>query len=237
MQFIKRYPRLLVMQRAERYLGAMKNSSTPWLASESGSAPKKHAPATARNREPIKEVLREVLPASGLVLELASGSGEHIVYFAGEFPALRFQPSDPDPEARLSIAAWTESEKRSNVLAPLMIDAASADWPITSADALLCINMVHISPWESTLGLLAGASRILPPSGLLYLYGPYRREGVPTAESNEAFDRSLRQRNPAWGLRSLEDLQAAAAEQQLQFERLIEMPANNLSLLFRRLAR
>src|SRR5882757_4786880 len=156
---------------------------TPWIAAEAGEAARRHAPATRRNREAIAAVLMEELPVTGLVLEIASGSGEHVAHFAREFPGHEWQPSDPDADARASVTAWTRGLR--NVGAPLAIDAAAPDWPIDRADAVLCINMVHISPWEATLGLLAGAARILPASGPLILYGPYRREGVETAPSNE----------------------------------------------------
>jgi len=192
----------------------------------------RHAPATARNRDPILAVLREVLPASGLVLEVASGTGEHVRHFAETLPHLEWQPSDPDPGARASIANWCEDLP--NICAPLALDASSPDWPIGHADAILCINMVHISPWAATQGLVAGAARLLPSGGPLYLYGPYRRSDVPTAPSNEAFDASLKDRNPAWGLRQMDDVIALAEQNGLIFERQVEMPANNLSLVFRR---
>ena len=193
---------------------------------------RRHAPATARNREPIAAVLAEVLAAKGLVLEVASGSGEHCAWFADRFPKLEWQPSDPDDEARASIAAWCEDAP--NVLPPLELDAAAAEWPIGAVDAVLCVNMVHISPWEATLGLMAGAGRLIAPGAPLVLYGPYRQQGVPTADSNEAFDASLRARDPRWGLRQVEDVSAAAAARGLVLQRIVPMPANNLSLVFRR---
>ena len=196
---------------------------------------KRHAPAAERNREPIAAVLREVLPEQGLLLEIAAGTGEHAAYLAPLFPGLAWQPSDPDPEAMSSIEAWQADSGADNLLPPVFLDAASETWPIDAADAVLCINMVHISPWSATQGLMRGAGRLLPPGGPLILYGPYRRAGVPTAPSNEAFDASLKSRNPVWGLRELEAVQAEAAGQGLGFERLYEMPANNLSLVFRRL--
>lgn len=204
---------------------------TPWILAEDSGAQKKHAPATARNREAILDVLRLLLPPAGLVLEIASGSGEHCAYFAPHFPALDWQPSDPDATARSSIAAWCDG--LANVRAPLAIDAAT-DWPIARADAMLCVNMVHISPWEATLGLLAGAGRLLPQGAPLILYGPYRRAEVPTAESNQTFDRSLKARDPRWGLRDVGQVTQAALAQGLAFDRLIEMPANNLVLVYRR---
>ncbi len=207
----------------------------PWLASEAPLADdKRHAPATLRNRDAIVAVLRDVLPARGTILEVASGSGEHIVHFAQVFPALDWQPSDPDAAALRSIAVWAAEAALPNVAPPCMLDASDADWPVTQADALLCINMAHISPWAATLGLLRGAARLLPEGGPLVLYGPYVRAGVETAPSNRAFDRSLRTRNPDWGLRDVADVTAAAQAQGLRFERFVEMPANNLSLIFRR---
>jgi hypothetical protein len=195
---------------------------------------KRHAPATERNRDAIAAVLREVLPERGLLLEVAAGTGEHAAYLAPLFPGLRWQPSDPDPEALTSIEAWQADGEAGNLLPPVFLDAASNTWPIDSADAILCINMVHISPWSATEGLMCGAGRLLPAGGPLILYGPYRRAGVPTAPSNEAFDASLRARSPAWGLRDLEAVQGEAAGQGLAFERLYEMPANNLTLVFRK---
>jgi Protein of unknown function (DUF938) len=190
------------------------------------------SPAALRNREPIAAVLAGELPASGVVLEIASGSGEHAAHFAARFPQLRWQPSDPDAAARASIAAHVAGLP--NVLPPLALDAAAADWPLARADAMVAINMVHISPWASTEGLLAGAARLLPAGGLLYLYGPYRRDGVPTAASNEAFDADLKARDPEWGLRTVETVAALAAAHGIVLERTVEMPANNLSLVFRR---
>ena len=195
---------------------------------------KRFAPATSRNRDAIAGVLREVLPERGLLLEAAAGTGEHAAYLAPLFPGLRWQPTDPDPEAITSIEAWQADAEADNLLPPVFLDAASDTWPIDAADAVLCINMVHISPWAATEGLMRGAARLLPPGGPLILYGPYRRAGVPTAPSNEAFDASLKARNPAWGLRDLEAVQGQAAGQGLAFERLYEMPANNLTLVFRK---
>lgn len=205
---------------------------TPWIVAEDRGDVRKHAPATLRNREAIAEVLAGLLPERGTVLEVASGSGEHAAFFAGRFPGLTFVPSDPDADGRASIAAWCAGLP--NVDAPLDIDAAAPDWPIKSADAVLCINMVHISPWEATLGLLTGAARVLPVGGPLILYGPYRRVEVPTAPSNAAFDASLKARDPRWGLRDVADVTAAAEARGLRFDRLVEMPANNILLVYRR---
>ena len=201
---------------------------------ESPNLSARHAPATARNRDPILAVLRDILPASGLILEIASGTGEHVRHFAENLLALDWQPTDPDPDALASIAAW--SEGLANIRSPLRLDASAPDWPVAQADAILCINMVHISPWAATEGLFAGAARLLSPAAPLYLYGPYRRAEVPTAPSNEAFDASLKERNPEWGLRRLEDVVALASRTGFTFDRLVEMPANNLSLVFRRSA-
>jgi len=203
---------------------------TPWNVAEDRSDVRKHAPATLRNREAIAAVLVEELTVKGLVLEVASGSGEHVAHFAREFPGHIWQPSDPDASGRASIAAWCEG--LTNVLPPLDLDAASADWPIERADAVLCINMVHISPWEATLGLVAGAARILPRGAPLILYGPFLRADVPLAPSNAAFDESLRSRDPRWGLRSVEAVRDAALG--FTLDRVVEMPANNLTLVFRR---
>lgn len=192
------------------------------------------APAADRNKAPILDVLRRALPPAGLVLEVASGTGQHAVHFAAAFPALDWQPSDPEPTARASIAAWAQAAQLPNLRPPLELDAAAPDWPIGHADAVLCINMVHISPWPATEGLMAGSGRILPSGGLLYLYGPYRRDGRHTAPSNDAFDADLRARNPAWGVRDLEAVAVAAGAHGFHLDEIVEMPANNLSLLFRK---
>lgn len=190
------------------------------------------SPAVQRNRDAIADVLARWLTDGDLVLEVASGTGEHVAAFAARFPALTWQPSDPDAEARGSIDAWrTESATRA-LLAPIALDASSPSWPVAQADAVLCINMVHIAPWAATLGLFAGAAGLLGHGAPLILYGPYRRSGVPTASSNEAFDASLKARNADWGLRSVEEVEAAAAH--FALIELVEMPANNLMLLFRR---
>jgi hypothetical protein len=195
---------------------------------------RRHAPATKRNRQPILDVLRPRLPAGGLVLEVASGSGEHVMHFAGALPHLVFQPSDPDPSARASIDDWARATGLGNVRPALALDAQSPRWPVEQADAVLCSNMIHIAPWQAATGLIEGAGRLLPADGLLYLYGPYRRDGRPTAPSNDAFDRDLRQREPAWGVRDLEAVAALAETHGFDTPEVIEMPANNLSLVFRR---
>ncbi len=205
----------------------------PFVFEPDAGPQRRVAPHVARNAGPIIDVLREVLPAAGMVLEVASGTGEHGLHFARAFPALTFQPTDPDPLALSSIEAW-RSEAPANLLPPLMLDAAADEWPVAHADAMLCINMVHISPWAATLGLLRGASHLLSVGAPLVLYGAYRRSGVPTAPSNEAFDVSLKARNPEWGLRLLEEVVAEAGEAGLALERVVEMPANNLTVVFRR---
>src|ERR1700722_1389101 len=171
---------------------------------------RQYAPATMRNRDFILDVLRDVLPMSGAILEIASGSGEHVVHCARNLPSVVFQPSDPDPDARLSVAAWVKATGVTNVRAPIALDASSPVWPIASADGIICTNMIHILPWEATLGLMKGAAAILRSRSPLYLYGPYKREGFKTAPSNQAFDQSLRNRNPTWGLRDLEAVAATA---------------------------
>lgn len=203
---------------------------------EAGGEAKRIAPATQRNREAITSVLRDILPAKGVVLEVASGTGEHVVHFAAAFPDLTWQPSDYDPAGLASIEAWSSESGLPNILSPLRIDASAADWPLTRAEAIICINMAHIAPWEASEGLFAGAARLLAPGAPLYLYGPYREAGVATAESNEAFDVSLKARNPAWGLRSVEQMNALAAHSGFALEARVEMPANNLSLFYKRFA-
>lgn len=193
------------------------------------------APSTARNREPILAVLKTCLPAEGLVLEVAAGAGEHAVFNAAALPGLAWQPTDPDPEALASIAAWRDHAALPNLLPPLTLDASQPEtWPVRAAQAMVNINMIHISPWAATEGLMRGAGQLLPSGGVLFLYGPYLERDVVTADSNLAFDRSLKSRNPAWGLRHLDTVVALAAEHRLGLEQRIAMPANNLSLVFRR---
>lgn len=199
---------------------------------EAGAEVKRHAPATERNRDVIAQTLARVLPAAGLVLEVASGTGEHAVHFAKRFPALTWQPSDPDPIALASINAWRADSNVPNMRPAMLLDA-SADWPIAQADAVVCINMTHISPWAATVGLLRNAARLLPPSAVLFIYGPYNQRDVPLADSNAAFDASLRQQNAEWGLRYVEDIVEEADDVGLRLNRVIDMPANNLSLIFR----
>jgi len=196
--------------------------------------PRRSAPAAMRNREPISEVLGVWLPEKGLVLEIASGTGEHAVYFAQRFPDLDWQPSDIDPDALASIGAWREASGLSNVRPALVIDSASTNWPIERADAILSINMVHISPWESALGLLDGAALLLAAGAPLILYGPWLEGDVPTAASNLDFDSDLKRRNPQWGLRRVEEFAMAAEERGLRLVETRAMPADNLMLLLRR---
>ena len=199
---------------------------------EAGAEVKRHAPATERNRDVIAEPLARVLPTEGLVLEVASGTGEHAVHFAKLFPALTWQPSDPDPIALASINAWRADSNVPNMRPAMLLDA-SADWPVAQADAVVCINMTHISPWAATVGLLRNVARLLPPSAVLFIYGPYKQRDVPLAESNAAFDASLRQQNAEWGLRYVEDIAEEAHKFGLRLDPVIAMPANNLSLIFR----
>jgi SAM-dependent methyltransferase len=195
---------------------------------------KREAPAATRNRQPILEVLQRHLPDKGLVLEFASGTGQHVVHFAQALSSLTFQPSDPNESARASVDDWAKTLGLANVRPALALDASAGAWPVAKADAILCINLIHISPWEATVGLIEGAARTLPAGGVLFLYGPYRRAGHPTAPSNEDFDQDLKSRNPAWGLRALEDVAALAARHGFAAPTVVEMPANNLSVLFRK---
>ena len=195
---------------------------------------KRHAPATARNSQPLAEVLARELPASGTVLEIASGSGEHAVFMARRFPALDWQPSDRDAEALASVDAWAAEARLANLRPAIALDAARAEWPIAAADAVLCVNMVHISPWDAVVGLFAGAGRVLGSGAPLVLYGPFVEPDVETAASNHAFDQSLRQRDPAWGLRSTADLDRLAAGHGMTRTARCAMPANNLVLVYRR---
>jgi hypothetical protein len=194
---------------------------------------RRHAPATLRNRDPLLAVLRRVLPASGVVVEVASGTGEHAAFFAAALPRVTWQPTDVDPGARVSIAAWCADVP--NVLAPLPLDASAPDaWPIARADAMLCVNMIHIAPWRACEGLLTGAGRVLPVGAPLVLYGPYRVGGAHTSPSNAAFDAGLRAQDPSWGVRDLETVLATAATHGLRHEETVAMPANNLTVVLRR---
>ncbi|MEL7689300.1 DUF938 domain-containing protein [Citromicrobium bathyomarinum] len=195
----------------------------------------RESPAAQRNRGPIADVLADELPHGGRVLEIASGTGEHVVHFAARFPNLDWQPTDPQEDAHASIAAYRDAAGLDNIMPPVALDAASVEWPLDAADAIVCVNMVHISPWEATEGLFAGAARLLPlHDGPLVLYGPYLEEDVETAPSNLAFDESLKARDPRWGLRELADVDALAARNGLRRTRRVAMPANNLVLVYRR---
>jgi len=195
---------------------------------------RRSAPAVARNREPIADVLGEWLPESGVVLEIASGSGEHALYFAQRFPALEWQPSDVHPDALASIEAWRATVGLANVREAIAIDSAAPDWPIERADAVLSINMVHISPWASALGLIAGSARVLAAGAPLILYGPWLKDDIPTAPSNLAFDADLKRRDPRWGLRRVENFAQAALATGFELAETRQMPANNLMLFLTR---
>jgi cyclopropane fatty-acyl-phospholipid synthase-like methyltransferase len=192
------------------------------------------SPAVARNRDPILAVLRRVLPARGTVLEIASGTGEHAVHFAAALPQITWQPADLDPDALRSISAYRARAQLPNLLPPLELDAAAAVWPVTSADAVVSINMIHIAPWTAAEGLMAGAERILSRGNVVYLYGPFKENGRHTAPSNAAFDASLRGRNPEWGVRDVGEVAELARRHGLALVERIAMPANNLSIVFRR---
>jgi SAM-dependent methyltransferase len=190
------------------------------------------APAAERNKNAILAVLERVLPARGVVLEIASGTGQHVSHFAAALPGLIWQPTDVEPHAIASIAAWREEHGLPNVRAPLDLDVLKEAWPVVQADAVVCINMIHIAPWSAAQALMRGAGRLLPEGGTLFLYGPYRRHGAHTAPSNEAFDMSLRARNPQWGVRDMEAVEQLAAGERLTLREIVPMPANNFSVVF-----
>ncbi|RKH18758.1 MULTISPECIES: DUF938 domain-containing protein [unclassified Corallococcus] len=192
----------------------------------------RHAPATERNREPLLAVLKEVLPASGVLLEVASGTGQHAAFFARAFPGLSWQPTDGDAQTLESIDAWRVEAGTPNLLPARLLDASSDAWPVEHADAMLCVNMIHIAPWAACQGLMRGAGRVLRPGGRLVLYGPYFVEGTQTAPSNLAFDASLKARDAAWGVRELGAVTAEALRHGLTRERVVEMPSNNLTVVF-----
>jgi len=196
----------------------------------------RHFPATARNRDFIADVLKRYLPSSGTVLEIGSGSGEHCVYFSGLFPHLDWQPSDPDPLNLDSIQAWIDAERSeaTNIHPPLAINASDIILPLESADAIMCANVIHISPWDATQGLMRLAGALMPQDGILYLYGPYKIGGAHTAPSNESFDHSLRSQNETWGVRDFEGVCAEAEKNGLAIVDRIEMPSNNQSVIFRK---
>jgi len=201
---------------------------------------KKYAPATERNRAPILAVLKENLPDHGTILEIASGCGQHALYFIENMPNHYWQPSDPDEESRNSISAWWWDTQLNNILPPMNIDARDDIWPVENIEmplpitAIVCINMIHISPWEAAIGLMKGAARILPEGGFLYLYGPYKIEGRHTAPSNALFDSDLRSRKAEWGIRDLGDITNIAKENGLNLVKTVPMPANNLSVIFKK---
>ncbi len=195
-----------------------------------------YSAAAERNKEPILDVLRRVLPKQGLVLEIASGTGRHVLHFAAALPALRWQPTDADTELRESISLSVSAAELSNVNAALQLDVLKTPWPVREADALLCINMIHISPWAATVALFDGARDTLSADDVLFIYVPYRRDYRHTTPSNEAFDVSLRSRNPEWGVRDLEAVTRTAATAGFIREDVIAMPANNLSVIFRKAA-
>jgi SAM-dependent methyltransferase len=190
-----------------------------------------YAPAAERNKGPILEVLQRALPAAGIVLEFASGTGQHVAHFAAALPKLLWQPSEVDTRVHESIRAWTEG--LANVRPPLALDVRQP-WPLARADAVLCLNMTHVAPWEATLALIGGAGRVLPPGGVLFLYGPFRRSGRHTSASNAAFDALLRATDPEWGVRDLEAVEERAAAAGLRLEEIVEMPANNFSVVLRK---
>ncbi len=187
-----------------------------------------------RNKGPILAVLERVLPRTGCVLEIGSGTGQQVVHFGTALPRLTWQPSDPDPEFRKSVETWIAAERLENVRAPIELNVLARPWPVTRADAIVCINMIHVAPWAATAALLGGASEVLPDGGPLFLYGPYRRDGGHTAPSNAAFDAQLRAQDPAWGLRDLEAVVELAGAAGLELEEVVDMPANNFSVAFRK---
>jgi hypothetical protein len=215
--------------------GPVTKQIPPYNVADLAGDVRRSAPAAARNVGPIGDLLEQWLPAVGTILEIASGTGEHALAFARRFPGLDWQPTDPDPLALASIAAWQDGGP-TNLRAPLRLDAAESDWPMQTAAAILCINMVHISPWTSALGLLDGAARLLGEGAPLILYGPWIVEGIDTAPSNLAFDADLKARDSRWGLRSLTEFREQAEQRGLRFGEWRAMPSNNAMLLFRRVA-
>ena len=193
------------------------------------------SPSAERNKAAVADILGQVLPASGLVLEVSSGTGQHVVHFAREMPQLTWQPSEREDESLHSIECWQATEALPNVRAPLRLDVMDRPWPVSSAVAVVCLNMIHIAPWPAAEALILGASEIVGPGGVLFLYGPFRRGGQHTAPSNEAFDLRLRSQNPDWGVRNLEDVASHAEAHGFKAPAVYEMPANNLSAVFRRL--
>ena len=225
----------LVRVSAQPYLLSMAETSAPFDAPDGEGDPRlRHAPACERNRDPIAGMLKQVLPDSGLLLEISAGTGQHAAYFAPLFPGLTWQPSDPSPEMRESITAWTEKSGAENINPPLDLDVTQASWPVERVVAVFSANMIHIAPWACCEGLLAGAGKVLISSGTLILYGPFMRDGKHTATSNVAFDNSLKSRDPAWGIRDLEEVAATAQEHGLMLSETRDMPANNMTVVFRK---
>lgn len=194
---------------------------------------KRFSPASERNKDPILDVLRGVVPAQGRVLELSAGSGQHTVYFAAAFPGVSWQPTDVDEVALLSVAAHRDEAGLANVLEPRPLDVTSGDWGVDPVDVVLSINMIHITPWACSEGLFAGAARVLVPGGALVTYGPYNVDGAFTSESNARFDGSLRSRDPRWGIRDLADLLGLAEAAGFTREQVVAMPANNMTVVYR----
>jgi SAM-dependent methyltransferase len=197
------------------------------------SDPKLYHPHVARNREPILAVLKRFLPARALVLEVASGSGEHAAFFAKALPSVSWLPTDIDAKALASIAAFRAEAGVPNLLAPVRLDVTTPSWPVKRLDAIICNNMTHISPWAASEGLMAGAARTLRAGGMLFLYGPYKIDGRHTARSNQEFDAYLRSQNPEWGIRDLGEMRALAGRHGLTLIETVAMPANNLTVIFR----
>ena len=218
------------------------SAPSPWTTREPVAAAdaRRHAPSAQRNQAPILEALAKVLPTSGRALEIGSGTGQHIAAFARAFSGLQWLPSEPHPDSLASIAAWVAETGLDNLADPLTIDVTAPDWPAAldgPCDAIVCINVLHITPWAVAKGLMRGAGRLLAPGGIVYLYGPYMRDGHHTAPSNAAFDASLRRRDPAWGVRDIADVTRCAEANGLALERTVDMPRDNFSLVFRRTAR
>ncbi|MDV7339963.1 DUF938 domain-containing protein [Terasakiella sp. A23] len=191
-------------------------------------------PATERNRDVILDVLKDFFPTKGQCLEIASGSGEHVVHFASAFPDVTFHPSDLEKDCLNSITAWTAHQGLTNIQPPQMLDTTQDNWDLPQLDAILCINMVHISPWEATIGLIEKAGTFLKEGGCLYLYGPYRRFGKHTAPSNESFEGWLKSKDERFGVRHMEEVEAEADKNGLKLSQIVDMPANNFSLVFRK---
>ena len=203
----------------------------PWPIGEERGGGKRFAQSADRNRDPILEVLQRALPAEGLVLEIGSGTGQHVTHFARALPGLEWQPSDMDPELRRSVECWIRDEQLGNIRGPIALDVQERPWPVARADAVVCINMIHVAPWASTLALFDGARSI--GASVVFLYGPYRRFGAHTAPSNEQFDASLKANDPAWGVRDLEAVDEVAKANGYRLDDATPMPANNFSVVFR----